>query len=108
MLILFDHGTPRGIARSLQNHEVKEARAQGWDTLSNGELLRVAEEEGFDVLVTTDQNLAYQQNLLGRKIAVVVLGSGQWPLIRPKVQQVVAAILASKPGTFVVVEIPEQ
>ncbi len=75
MRILFDHGTPRGIARSLAGHLVREARAQGWDTLTNGELLNAAEEAGFDLLVTTDQNLRYQQNLAGRKIAIVVLGS---------------------------------
>jgi hypothetical protein len=57
MLVLFDHGTPRGIARELQGHTVKEAKAQGWDTLSNGELLKAAEEAGFDVLLTTDTNL---------------------------------------------------
>jgi hypothetical protein len=61
MLILFDHGTPRGIARSLQNRTVKEAKAQGWDKLSNGELLRAAEEARFEVLVTTDQNLPYSR-----------------------------------------------
>jgi hypothetical protein len=65
MLILFDHGTPRGIVRSLHPHIVKEAKAQGWDTLSNGELLKAAEEAGFDVLLTTDKNLRYQQNLRG-------------------------------------------
>src|SRR5713101_9054687 len=63
MLVLFDHGTPRGIARGLQGHTVKEARAQGWDTLSNGELLKAAEEAGFDVLLTTDTNLPYQRFL---------------------------------------------
>src|ERR1700731_3300123 len=61
MVILFDHGTPRGIARALQGHTVKEARAQGWDTLNNGNLLRAAEEAGFDVLLTTDTNLPHQQ-----------------------------------------------
>jgi hypothetical protein len=106
MQILFDHGTPRGIARSLHNHTVKESKAQGWDKLSNGELLRAAEEAGFEVLVTTDQNLPYQQNLTGRKIAVVVLGKARWRLTRPLVPQVVAAILAAKPGTVTVVEIP--
>ena len=105
MLILFDHGTPRGIARSLQNHTVKEAKAKRWDTLSSGELLRAAEEAGSEVLVTTDQNLPYQQNLTGRKIAVVVLGKARWRLTRPLVPQVVATILAAKPGTVTVAEI---
>jgi len=55
MLILFDHVTPRGISAALEDHIVKEARAQGWDTLSNGDLLKAAEEAGFDVLLTTEQ-----------------------------------------------------
>ena len=60
MLVLFDHGTPRGLARSLVGHAVKEARAQGWDTLRNGELLDAAEAAGFDVLLTTDKNIRHQ------------------------------------------------
>jgi hypothetical protein len=68
MLILFDHGTPRGISRALQGHIVKEARAQGWDTLGNGDLLKAAEEAGFEVLLTTDTNLPHQQNPKGPQI----------------------------------------
>lgn len=106
MLILFDHGTPRGIARSLAGHEVREAKAQGWDKLTNGELLTAAEEAGFDVLLTTDKNIRYQQNLAGRKIAVVVLGKGRWRLIRPMIPEVVASVIAARPGTYTGVEIP--
>jgi hypothetical protein len=75
MLILFDHGTPRSVARWLQDHTVVEAMARGWDQLSNGELLKAAEEAGFDVLLTTDKNIRYQQNLKGRRLAIVVLGN---------------------------------
>ena len=106
MRILFDHGTPRGIARVLQGHTVKEAKAEGWDTLSNGELLKAAEDARFDVLVTTDQHLQHQQNLAGRRIAVVVLDKANWPLIRPARPEIVAAILAAKPGTITLVSIP--
>jgi hypothetical protein len=59
MLILFDQGTPRGIARALLGHKVKEARAQGWDTLTNGELLAAAEAAGFHLFLTTDKNIQY-------------------------------------------------
>jgi len=83
MRILFDHGTPRGIARSLQGHTVKETKAEGWDTFTNGELLKAAEDAGFDVLVTPDQNLPHQQNLAGRRIAVVVLDKANWRDTRP-------------------------
>jgi hypothetical protein len=79
MLILFDHGTPRSIARWLQDHTVVEAMARGWDQLSNGELLNAAEEAGFDVLLTTDKNIRYQQNLKGRRLAIVVLGNRSGP-----------------------------
>lgn len=78
MPVLFDHGTPRGIARALPLHTVKEAKAQGWDTLTNGELLKVAEEAGFEVLLTTDKNLRFQQNLQGRTLAIVVLSNSRW------------------------------
>jgi len=63
----------------IREHDLRTAAQQGWDTLKNGELLAVAEADGFDVLLTTDKNMRYQQNLAGRKIAVVVLGMQQWP-----------------------------
>ena len=107
MLVLSDNGTPRTLARFLiDHHMVTEARAQGWQELENGELLNEAEAAGFEVLVTTDKNLSYQQNLTGRKIAIVVLGQGRWSLIRHHVAQVVAAVNAVTPGSFVEVDIP--
>jgi hypothetical protein len=107
-LVLFDHGTPRGIARSLTGHTVKQARAQGWDTLSNGALLDAAEAAGFDVLVTPDKNIRYQQNLTRRKIALVVLGNPQWPVLRLYIERVVAAVNEATPGSFAIVDIPQQ
>lgn len=106
MRILFDHGTPRGIALSVQGCAVKEAKEQGWDTLSNGELLKAAEDAGFDVLLTTDTNLPYQQNLKGRKLAVVILNRNRWSLVRTVLPQIVEAVNAAKPGTFTIVEVP--
>jgi hypothetical protein len=88
MLILFDHGTPRGIASWLPGHTVKEARTQGWDRLTNGELLKAAEEAHFDLLLTTDKNIRHQQNLARRRIAIVVLGKGRWRLVRPSIAAV--------------------
>jgi predicted nuclease of predicted toxin-antitoxin system len=107
MLVLFDNGTPRTLARFLiDRHTVTEARAKGWQELENGELLNRAEASGFEVLVTTDKNLSYQQNLEGRKIAVVVLGQGRWSLIRPHVAEVMAAVSSATPGSFVEIKIP--
>jgi hypothetical protein len=108
MLVLFDNGTPRTLARYLiDHHAVTEARARGWEQLENGELLTVAEAAGFEVLVTTDKNLSYQQNLAGRKLAIVVLGKGRWSLIKPHVAQIVAAVNAAAPGSIAEVEMPE-
>ena len=82
MLILFDHVTPAGIARFLPAHTVTKAKDRGWDTLANGDLLAEAERAGFDVLLTADKNMRYQQNLRGRRIALVVLSTPQWPVVR--------------------------
>ena len=106
MLILFDHGTPRSIARWLQGHTVVEAIARGWDRLANGALLRVAEEAGFDVLLSTDKNIQHQQNLKGRRIAIVVLGNPQRPAVHRHIDRVIAAVNAATPGSYVEVEIP--
>lgn len=108
MHILFDNGTPRGVAAALSSHIVEEARSRGWDMLRNGELLDAAEAAGFDVFVTTDRNIRYQQNLTGRRIAVVVLGSGRWRLIRNKLLEIAAAVATAAPGSLVEIEIPEE
>ena len=73
MRILFDHSTPAPLRRYLGGHEVTEAVELGWDRLANGELLAEAERAGFDMLLTADKNIRYQQNFTGRKIALVVL-----------------------------------
>ena len=78
----------------------------GWDTLSNGELLDVAEQAGMEILLTTDKNIRYQQNLTGRKIAIVVLDNPQWPVLRRHVDRVVAAVNAAAPRSYTEVDIP--
>lgn len=106
MRILFDQGTPVGIRNSLTGHIVQTAYQQGWEMLSNGELLRVAEEAGFDALLTTDKNLAYQQNLRNRKIAIVVLGNSRWSRVQPELDRIVAVVQAASPGSYSEIEIP--
>ena len=106
MRILFDNGTPRGIAAALHGHIVEEARSRGWDTLRNGDLLDAAEAAGFDAFLTTDRNLRYQQNLSRRRIAIVTLGNGRWRLVRKRLLEIVAAVNAATPGSFVEVDIP--
>jgi predicted nuclease of predicted toxin-antitoxin system len=106
MRILFDHSTPAPLRKRLGAHEVKEAVELGWDRLSNGELLAEAERAGFEVIITADKNIQYQQNLKGRKIALVVLGNAQWPILRLHVELVVRAVNAAVPGSYNEVEIP--
>ena len=106
MRILFDHGTPSGIAKALAGHEVTEAIDRGWDRISNGDLLNVAEEAGFELLLTTDKNLIYQQNLSGRKIAIIVLGDSTWPFVRLHLDRVSSAVNAATTGSYAQVDIP--
>ena len=88
MLVLFDNGTPRGIATALAGHTVRETRDHGWDTLRNGELLQAAEEAGYQVFVTTDNNIVYQQNLKDRRIAIVVLSRNRWRLVQRVISKI--------------------
>jgi len=106
MLILFDNGTPAPLRYALQGHVVVEASERGWDRFLNGELMAAAEAAGFDLLLTTDKGIRYQQNLGGRKMAFVVLGNQQWPTLRRHVEKVVAAVNAATPGSYTEVHIP--
>ncbi|MGO9340751.1 MAG: hypothetical protein ACLPY1_25025 [Terracidiphilus sp.] len=108
MLILFDQATPVPLRPYLKPHTVRTAAQQGWDKFKNGDLLNAAEEAGFELLLTTDKNMRYQQNLAWRKIAILVLGQQQWNLLRPHVQLVVDAVKAAIPGSYTEVEIPAQ
>jgi hypothetical protein len=104
--ILFDQGTPAPLREQLQQHDVSTAYERGWSKLANGELLDAAEREGFEVFVTTDSRLRYQQNLSGRNIAIVCLLSASWPRIRRVADSIVDAIAACSPGSYVEVNIP--
>src|SRR5262245_37801981 len=97
MRVLFDNGTPRGIAAALGNHVIEECRSRGWDMLTNGELLEAADAAGFDVLLTTNRNMRHQQRLTGRMIAVVVLSKGRWRLIKSQLAAIEAAVTAAQP-----------
>lgn len=107
MQILFDQGTPNPLRQSLTDHEVSTAYELGWSTLKNGDLLDMAERDGYHVLVTTDANLKHQLNLAGRQLGIVVLLSTSWPRIERVVSSVVAAITAAAPGSYTEVDIPE-
>ena len=100
MRILLDENTPRGVRRILASHDVRTPAEMGWARFSNGQLLDEAEKAGFDALVTCDQNFASQQNITGRKIAVVVFSTNRWATIRAQPQSVQRAVANASPGTF--------
>ena len=100
MRVLFDNNVPAPLRRHLEGHEVRTARQMGWQELENGDLLTAAETAGFDVLLTGDKNLSYQQNLEGRTIALVVLGTTRWGVLREHTGPVVEAVNRAAPGSF--------
>ncbi|HKI05651.1 MAG TPA: hypothetical protein VKK31_26965 [Thermoanaerobaculia bacterium] len=100
MKVLFDQGTPVPLRRHLLLHEVTTVYELAWSTLQNGALISQAEASGFEILVTTDQNLRYQQNLSERSLAVVVLLSTSWPKIQAKVAAVVRAVDHATQGSY--------
>jgi predicted nuclease of predicted toxin-antitoxin system len=106
MRILFDQGTPVPLRRALTSHHVETAYERGWARLKNGDLLDCAESNGFDVLVTTDSNMKYQQQLAGRRIAIVVLTTTDWRRIQINLDEVVQAIDAASSPSYVEVTIP--
>ena len=100
MNILFDQGTPVPLRQPLVGHSVTTVYEQGWSTLSNGALLQRAEQAGYDLLITTDQNLRYQQNLTGRQIAILVLRTTSWPRIRQQADLVLDAVATTTAGSY--------
>jgi hypothetical protein len=108
MRVLFDHRTPSGIAGSLSGHDVTEAIERGWDKISNGELLYAAEAAGFDVLLTTDKKIRYQQNLANRKIAIVVSGNSTWRIVRLHLHldRIASVVAAAAQGSYTEIDIP--
>ncbi len=106
MKILFDQGTPAPLRNHLDGHDVETVYEAGWSQLENGDLLEVAEKDGYDVLITTDQNLKYQQNLTDRSIAIIVLKSTSWPLIQNSITDITTAVNGLSPGDYQEVSIP--
>lgn len=100
MKVLFDQNVPRPLARFLTLHEVTRVAELGWQELMNGELIAAAEKQGYELLLTADKNLRYQQNLTGRQIAIIVLPSGQWPVLQLLTESIIRAVDEAKPGTF--------
>jgi hypothetical protein len=100
MRVLFDQGTPKPLRQFLPGHQIRTAYEERWNELSNGDLLRAAERAGFEVLISTDQNLEYQQNLSTRVIAIIILPTTRWPEIRAHVIEIADAVNVASPGSY--------
>lgn len=105
MRILFDQGTPVPLRHALIGHHIQTAHEMGWGDLSNGDLLRRA-EDFFDLLITTDQNMRHEQNLTGRTISVMVLTTTNWPRIKRHSSKIVNALDEIRAGLFLIFEVP--
>lgn len=104
MKLLFDQGTPAPLRGNLREHSVDTLAEKGWSDKGNGELLDLAEREGYEVLVTTDQSLRFQQNLAARQVGVVVLLSTNWREVRLRTEKIAEAIVTVRRGA--VIEVP--
>ena len=108
MRILLDHNTPAPLRYWLLGHHVETAYERGWAELTNGDLLRTAEEEGFDLMITTDKGIRYQQNLAGRRLSLILISTNDWTQIRRSKSLVVRAISDRASGTFLEILIPHR
>jgi len=103
--ILFDKNVPIGVRRFLLKHEVRTVMDLKWHPqLENGELLNAAETAGFDVMITADQNIRYQQNLTRRNLSLVVLGSNIWPILQRYRETIATKVDAATPGSYDFIE----
>ena len=100
MKVLLDACVPRPLRKFFPDHSVQTAQEMGWGRLKNGALLQAAEPQ-FDAFLTSDQNLKYQQNIAGRKLAILVLPTNDWTTIRTKTDEIAAKVAGLKPGDFI-------
>lgn len=105
MKVLLDHNINPRFTRLLPGHQTVHAFRLGWSELVNGELMKRAEAEGFEVMITADKNLQYQQNLSNRMLAIIVLDTKRisWPHIEPLAPQVNQVLVGILPGSFHVI-----
>ena len=106
MLVLLDNDVPYGLRRLIRPHACFHVKQLDWSALQNGHLIRVAEGRRFEVMITADQNIVYQQNNENRTISLVVLSTTNWKRIRAAYEQIVASVEESSPGSYRFVEVP--
>lgn len=107
MKVLLDESVPQKLRLLIEGHTVITVAFQGWSGLKNGALLTAAEETGFDLFITADQEIGYQQNLAGRRLALLVLSTNNWDCIKAGLALLLAAIAEVKPGSYAQVTLPE-
>lgn len=107
MKVLLDEDLPHKLRTAIPNHDVITVAYLGWKGLENGALLRATEDAGFEVFVTADKKLPKQQNLKGRALALVVLSTLDWEIMKPHLDEIIAAVDAAVPGSFHFVECGE-
>jgi hypothetical protein len=105
MLVLLDENLPQGLRLFLGGHDVRTTRYQGWAGLANGALLKAAEEAGFEVFVTADRGILYQQNRTKSKLALIVLSTNERAQVAARVAEILAAINTAQPGNSAFVDI---
>ena len=105
MKVLFDHNVPFGLRKALTEHTVFLADEMGWAKVGNGELLKCAEDAAFEVMLTCDQNLIYQQNMTKRQISLIVLNTNNWNVLQGNFRLIVEAVNGAERGSFRFLEV---
>ena len=104
MKVLLDENLDHRLRNHFGSHEVFTASYMGWDGFKNGRLLQAAENNGFDVLVTGNQTICYEQSLAGRRVAIVALSAVEWRIIWNYLPRIIAAVDGAAPGSFQAVD----
>ncbi len=102
--VLLDENLPHALRNYLAHHDTMTAAYAGFGSFKNGELLKAAETAAFDVLVTADKTLRFEQNLSGRKLCVISVSTNSWRIIKPHIGKIIDAVDASLPGTLALVD----
>lgn len=100
MKVLLDENLDHRLRRNLGSHEVFTTSYKGWDGLKNGKLLVAAESDAFEILLSGDQSLYYEQDLSRRRLAIITLSSVEWRIIKNHLPKIVTAIDNAAPGSF--------
>jgi hypothetical protein len=105
--VLLDEGVPIGVRGLVAGFAVDSAAELGWAGLANGDLIEAAEQAGYDVMITADQNISYQQNMTGRRLALIVLMTNHWDTIRDNAEGILPAVEAATAGSYATINFPK-